>query len=98
VAFYEFRCDEHGAFDITRPLGSAPSAIACPECGGEATRVFSKPMLMSVPKDLVAALDHSEKTRHEPDIVTSLPPRDPRKRTPVLPLTPTLAKLPRPKY
>jgi hypothetical protein len=44
----------------------------------------------------VAALDHEEKTRHEPDIVTSLPPASPRKRTPVLPLTPTLRRLPRP--
>jgi putative FmdB family regulatory protein len=98
VAFYEFRCGQHGAFDVTAPLGAAPATVACPECGGAASRVYSAPMLTSVPKALAAALDHSEKTRHEPDVVTSLPPRDPRKRTPVLPLTPTLAKLPRPKY
>jgi hypothetical protein len=41
-------------------------------------------------------LDHAEKTRDEPDIVTSLPPTGARKRTPVLPLTPTLRRLPRP--
>jgi hypothetical protein len=31
-------------------------------------------MLSLAPPALVAALDHEEKTRHEPDVVTSLPP------------------------
>jgi hypothetical protein len=53
-------------------------------------------MLMFVPRDVIAAIDHAEKTRHEPDIVTSLPPAAARERTPVLPLTPTLRRLPRP--
>ena len=51
-------------------------------------------MLSLAPRALVAALDHEEKTRYEPDVVTSLPPSP--KRTPVLPLTPTLQRLPRP--
>jgi hypothetical protein len=95
VAFYDYRCDEDGVFEITRPLGAAPESIACPMCRRTATRVFASPMLASTaPRELVAAIDHAEKTRHEPDIVTSLPP--PRKPTPVLPLTPTLRRLPRP--
>jgi putative FmdB family regulatory protein len=97
MALYEYRCERDGAFDIVRPLGTAPASSACPVCGGQASRVFSKPLLKSsLPRDLVAAIDHAEKTRHEPDIVTSLPPRSPRKRTPVLPLTPSLRRLPRP--
>jgi putative FmdB family regulatory protein len=96
VAIYEYRCDNDGAFEISRPLGEAPGSSACPVCRGEARRVFSKPMLSSVPRALVAAIDHAEQTRHEPDIVNSLPPAGPRKRTPVLPLTPTLRRLPRP--
>jgi putative FmdB family regulatory protein len=95
VAFYDYRCDEDGVFEITRPLGAAPESIPCPVCGSDARRVFSTPMLASTaPRELVAAIDHAEKTRHEPDIVTSLPPA--RKRTPVLPLTPQLRRLPRP--
>jgi putative FmdB family regulatory protein len=96
VAIYEYRCDHDGPFDVTLPLGSAPGSIACPVCASEAKRVYSTPMLSLAPRALVAALDHEEKTRHEPDIVTSLPPASPRKRTPVLPLTPTLRRLPRP--
>ena len=96
MAVYEYRCDLDGAFDVALPLGTAPATSPCPVCGSEARRVFSKPMLMSQPRELVAAIDHAEKTRHEPDIVTSLPPRGARKRTPVLPLTPALRRLPRP--
>ena len=96
MATYEYRCDEDGAFEVTRPIGTAPASVACPECASEAGRVFSSPMVSFAPRALVAALEHEEKTRTDPDVVTSLPPADPRKRTPVLPLTPTLRRLPRP--
>jgi putative FmdB family regulatory protein len=96
MATYEYRCDDDGMLEITRPLGTAPQAITCPVCGRPARRVFSKPMLSSLPPALVGAIDHAEKTRDKPDVVTSLPPAGGRKRTPVLPLTPTLRRLPRP--
>jgi putative FmdB family regulatory protein len=96
VAIYEYRCEVDGRFDVTRPIGAAPASVACPVCAGEAGRVFSSPMLSLAPRALVAALDHEQKTRYEPDVVTSLPPAPAHKRTPTLPLTPTLRKLPRP--
>lgn len=96
MAIYEYRCDDDGAFEMTRPLGTAPESVACPVCGSEARRVFSKPMLSLSPPALVAAIDHAEKSRDEPEVVTSLPGTGARKRTPVLPLTPTLRRLPRP--
>ena len=96
MAIYEYRCDEDGAFDVSRPIGTAPESIACPVCKTEARRVFSKPMLSSLPGALVAAVDHAEKSRTEPDVVTSLPSTGARRRTPVVPLTPTLRRLPRP--
>ena len=96
MAIYEYRCERDGAFDMTLPIGTAPASIACPECASEAERVFSSPMLSLAPRALVAALDHEEKTRYEPDVVTSLPPPPAHERTPVLPLTPTLRRLPRP--
>jgi putative FmdB family regulatory protein len=96
VALYEYRCERDGAFEVARPIGTAPTSIACPVCARDAGRVFSSPMLSLAPRALVAALDHEEKTRHEPDLVTALPPARAPKRTPVLPLTPTLRRLPRP--
>jgi putative FmdB family regulatory protein len=96
MATYEYRCDDDGIVDVARPLGTAPKSITCPVCGKGASRVFSMPMLSSLSPELVTAIDHAEKTRDEPDVVTSLPPTGGRKRTPVVPLTPTLRRLPRP--
>jgi putative FmdB family regulatory protein len=96
MATYEYRCDEDGAFEVTRALGRAPASVSCPACGSEGRRVFSPPMLTSTPRALGAAIDRAEKSAHEPEVVTSLPPAPARKRTPVLPLTPTLRRLPRP--
>jgi putative FmdB family regulatory protein len=96
MAIYEYRCERDGAFEVTRPIGTAPASIACPVCADEADRVYSSPMVSFAPRALVAALDHEQKTRYEPEVVTSLPPAPRHKRTPVLPLTPTLRRLPRP--
>lgn len=96
MATYEYRCDRDGVFEVTRRLGTAPESIACAVCSSEARRVFSIPMLSRGSRALVAAIDHAEKSRDEPDVVTSLPSTGARRRTPVLPLTPTLQRLPRP--
>jgi putative FmdB family regulatory protein len=96
VAIYEYRCRRDGTFDVSRPIGTAPASIACPQCSSKAERVFSSPMVSFAPRALVAALDHEEKTRHEPDVAASLPPAAAHRRTPVAPLTPTRRRLPRP--
>lgn len=94
---YEYRCDSDGSLlEVSVPLGTAPESITCERCGGQARRVFSKPMLLSSRRDLVTMLEHAEKTHSDPEVVTSLPSAGARKRTPVLPLTPTLRRLPRP--
>ena len=96
MPIYEYACETDGAFELTRPIGAQPPSSPCPVCRGEARRVFSAPMLTLAPRPLVAAIDHAEKSRDEPEVVTSLPPAGARRRTPVLPLTPTLRRLPRP--
>ncbi len=96
MAIYEYRCDEDGSFEVSARLDAPPKSAACPVCNIEARRVYSKPMLSRAPRALVTAIDRAEKSRYEPEVVTSLPPVDARRRTPVLPLTPTLRRLPRP--
>jgi len=96
VAVYEYRCEQDGPFDAILPLGSAPAAMACPECAGASPRVFTAPAVKTMNRELFRALDHEEKTKTDPDLVASLPARPKHQRTPVLPLTPTRAKLPRP--
>jgi putative FmdB family regulatory protein len=94
---YEYRCDQHGLSEITRPLGLAPTSVICLVCGSEARRVFSVATVRSGSHSaLLAAMDHAEKSRHEPDLVTSVPSTGAGRRTPVLPLTPALRRLPRP--
>lgn len=97
MAIYEYQCDQDGVFEITRPMGTAPASITCSVCGGEATRIMSLPMLMSGSKSAwSAAVEHAEKSRYEPEVVTTLPSTGARRATKVLPLTPTLRGLPRP--
>jgi putative FmdB family regulatory protein len=98
VALYEYRCDKDGLFEVTRRLGTAPESVPCSVCGNEARRVFSAPMLRCGSRPaLFAAIEHAQKSRYEPEVVTSVPSAGARRRTPVvLPLTPTLAGLPRP--
>lgn len=96
MAVYEYRCERDGPFDISRPLGTAPPVFACEVCGTPARRVFSAPMLRSPHREVMAALDRSRKSAHEPDVVTSIPAAGRRKPPPVATMTPQLARLPRP--
>ncbi len=99
MARYEYRCQEDGLFEVAWSVGAAPKSVECAACGSRASRVFSSPMLSfssRASREVSAAIEHAEKTRDEPDVVTSLPPNSARRRTPVLPLTPTLRRLPRP--
>ena len=97
MATYEYQCDRDGVFDVTRPLGMAPESVACAVCGGAAKRIFSIPMVKCGSRTAWStAIERAEKSRHEPEVVTSLPSQGARRRTQVLPLTPTLRGLPRP--
>jgi hypothetical protein len=93
---YRYRCEYDGFFDLTRPMGSAETLARCPECDSDATRVFAAPMLSMAPRGLMAAIDRTEKSRDEPDVVSVLPPRRGGRRTPMAPANPALRRLPRP--
>jgi putative FmdB family regulatory protein len=97
MPIYEYRCDQHGVSEIIRPIGMAPESVTCLVCASEARRVFSVAMVRSGSRTAVsAAMDHAEKSRHAPDVVTSVPSTGAKRRTPVLPLSPALRRLPRP--
>ena len=97
MPIYEYHCDQDGVFEITRPLGSAPKSVTCSACGSDSRRVFSAAMVRNGSRAaLFAAIDRAEKSRYEPEVVTAVPSAGASRRTPVLPLTPTLRRLPRP--
>ncbi|MGB7975655.1 MAG: zinc ribbon domain-containing protein [Roseiarcus sp.] len=95
MVFYEYLCHADGAFNIMRRLGKAPSNAPCPSCGSQAQRMLSAPMVLNGRRSsLFSAIDRAEKSRHEPEVVTSLPPSGVRR--PQVRMTPELRKLPRP--
>ncbi len=52
MATYDFRCSGDGTvFEVTLPLGTAPATTPCPECGEEASRVFSAPLTTPITLD-----------------------------------------------
>jgi hypothetical protein len=95
VATYQYQCPEHGLLDVIMPIGTAPPNFRCRNCDRDSARVFSAPMLSLVPRALVSAMDRADKSRDQPDVVTSLPPRPLRRPNPAL-ANPALRKLPRP--
>ena len=94
--YYEYRCARHGVVEVSRPVGGAGDREPCPVCDDVAVRVFSVPMISLASRAVVAAIDRTEKTRDEPEVVRSLPPRHPSKRTRLAPPNPALQRLPRP--
>ncbi|MGH3799948.1 MAG: FmdB family zinc ribbon protein [Pseudonocardiaceae bacterium] len=97
MATYQYTCAQDGVFDVSRPMGTAGPRSPCPVCHREAARVFSAPLLALAPRALVAAIDRTERTRDEPDVVSALPPRHssrPRRRAAAP--NPALQRLPRP--
>lgn len=90
MAIYEYRCDEHGAFDVQLRMGTAPSLSSCPVCGDEAPRVPSLPLVRRLPRGARSALERSEASADSPAVVSALPAnrkdplrvtRDPRHRS-----------------
>ena len=75
MATYAYCCPHCSAIDVTFPIGTAPGAVACPDCGAASVRVFSAPMLARTPAALSAQLQRAERSASEPEVVTSLPRR-----------------------
>jgi len=96
MPIYEYRCDRDGAFEITRRLGTALESATCSVCGGPARRVFSAAMIQNGSRaPFFAAIEHAEKSRYEPAVVSVLP-ASANQPARMIPLTPTLHRLPRP--
>lgn len=105
MATYTYRCigtgrdvaahPDGGHFDLIAPIGTAAAVVPCPRCEGDAVRVFSTPHLSRAHPGALAAIERSEASRTEPEVVSALPPT-PTRRPIRRPANPLLAKLPRP--
>lgn len=65
---YDFLCKECGPFEQRRTFEEAGYPMPCPECGGEARRVYSMPATR-MSTALYNAIGRSEKSASEPEVV-----------------------------
>jgi hypothetical protein len=75
MAVYVYRCPCCSEIEITFPIGTAPAAVLCPDCGAASVRAFSAPMLARTPAAMSTRLQRAERSAFEPEVVTSLPQR-----------------------
>ncbi len=93
MATYSYRCREHGEFDARLPLGAAPGSRACPVCDTPAPRRWSGVALLGQ-GPATTLIDRCERSRTEPEVVTSIPARARTARQPVA--SAAAHRLPRP--
>lgn len=75
MPIYEYLCANCGVFEVARPMGTATVSDRCATCGRVARRSYGAPLLNRTPRPLAEALARAEKSRAEPEVVGSVPPR-----------------------
>lgn len=96
MALYGYACPECGPIEASFPMGSAPDGVECPSCGGVARRRFTAPNFSQVNTKAFKLIDATEKTAHEPQVVTGSIPSSGRRRVTPVTTNPLHQKLPRP--
>ena len=41
MTIYEYECEQHGQFEVKRPMGETNRIVNCPRCNERANRVFN---------------------------------------------------------
>ncbi|CAM3796869.1 FmdB family zinc ribbon protein [Polynucleobacter brandtiae] len=96
MATYEYQCDQDGVFEFIYPMGTAPESRICLSCGKPARKIVSAFMVhRKSTVHLFSAIEKADKSRYEPEVVSSLPSSRSGVTFPAM-LNPALAKLPRP--
>ena len=75
MPIYEFECEGHGVFELTRPMAQVREPAECPECGEHAKRLLSAPNLATGSLASRRAAGVNERSQHEPRIVKREAPK-----------------------
>jgi putative FmdB family regulatory protein len=65
VPAYDYRCSFCGPFTLVRSIWEATDVAVCPDCEGDATRVFASPEMFTRTSAVRRALE-AEKARRGP--------------------------------
>lgn len=94
MADYDYRCEAHGVTTVTMPMSSVTATSPCPECGGDARRVYTAPQIRTGNSTARTLIDATKRTASEPAVVSAPPGPRPGRRRPRA--DPRTAKLPAP--
>lgn len=91
---YPFQCPTCGPFEIRLSMRETTATTRCPSCEASSLRVYTAPATRQVAPGLRRMWEAQEASRHEPQVVRSVPRRaeGARARTP----NPLHSRLPRP--
>lgn len=68
---YDYRCGEHGVFEVLATVAERAAARPCPQCGAPAARLIAAaPALLDMAPALREACARNERSRHEPRLHT----------------------------
>ena len=71
MPLYEYECDRHGAFTLTRPMSQSGDDAPCPTCTTPSKRVITAPNLFTMSPLKRDAAFRNERSRHEPKVCKS---------------------------
>jgi putative FmdB family regulatory protein len=94
MAMYQFTCPACGRFDVNCPMQDVTPTTTCPRCSGVARRQWTVPATRLVATGMRTMLDVQDASRHEPQVVSSVPTDPGRSRR--ITTDPRHRRLPRP--
>lgn len=69
MPLYAYRCPACRDFEIARPMGQAPPALPCPDCGKPSVRRFTAPHLSHASGSVYRLIEATEQSASEPAVV-----------------------------
>ncbi len=72
---YLFRCTRCGVFERAYSMADVPARSPCPACAGTGLRRPTSPALVAPGSAATRLIDATERSAHEPDVVSAPPPR-----------------------
>ena len=76
MPFYEFYCEEHGYFELLRPISLCLEPAPCPICGVLCQRSYTVPNLRQINPQTRNAIDRSVQSRHQPKVIDLTKPKN----------------------